>query len=66
VTRQDVLNVNLTRVGAIVGILGGLAVLVATVTAFWDHRYAQRDDVAAIRADIRVLRCQVVKDCKAP
>lgn len=60
-------RVSLTRLGII---LGALVALVALTTAFksiLDERYVQRAefqrDLMDMRADIRVLRCQLVKDC---
>lgn len=62
--REEVVRFDLKKAAAVVGLIGGFWLLVTAATAVLDRRYAQRDDVAAIRSDIRVLRCQLVQDCK--
>lgn len=61
---RDELKLDMKKWGAIIGLLGGFWLLLTAATAVLDRRYAQREDVAAIRSDIRVLRCQLVNDCK--
>lgn len=61
-------KVNLTRAAVV---LGALVALVAVTTAamnVFDDRYVRRQEHAAdlgqIKADLRVLRCAVAKDCR--
>ncbi len=60
-------KVNLTRASVIVGVLVGLIVLLSAFVRFGDERYLRRldyeRDIADIRADLRVLRCKVARDC---
>lgn len=65
-TRDDV-KLDLKRWGAIVGVIGGSWLLLTALRNEADERYVPRreyqDDLSAIRSDLRVLRCELVKDC---
>jgi hypothetical protein len=67
-TRQEI-RVNLTRWGSAVALLGGLWLLVTALRSEADDRYVRRNEyretILQIQGDIRVMRCEVVKDCGA-
>lgn len=58
----------LTRWSVILGIIVALLAVAAAAQGMADDRYVRKadyiHDVQQIKADIRVIRCQVVKDCQ--
>lgn len=58
----------LQKWGAILGIAVALLTITAAARALGDDRYVRRADyqrdIGDMKADLRVLRCRVAKDCE--
>ena len=60
-------RVNVTRIGIILGALVAFVVLASAFRGWLREEYVMRgeyqQDIGQIKADVRVLRCELVKDC---